>query len=133
MTEHEGAIEYDLITQTGHELKDVGRTLSWGALNSFIKYEKSDSALSLELNEDNYIWSTATKTNGILADIFDMLAQINANLVALAERRKANQIDRYPRPGVESTKTKHYGNSSMPIDEMRQWIEQRRRKHVGND
>ena len=128
MIEHEQAIEYDLLTQTGHELRDVGRTLSWDALTSFVTNLGNESALARELDEEYSIWATTVKTNGILADIFDMLAQINANLVAIAERSKAKPMPSYPRPGVEDDgeDVKHFGKGAVPRGEFRQWLEKKR-------
>jgi len=136
VTEHEGAIEYDLLTQTGHELQDVGRSLSWSALASFVINDGSDSALSRELDAERHLWATTTKTNGILADIFDMLAQINANLVAIGERKPSKQPAPYPRPGVEEKRenVKHYGKGALPRGQFRAWLEKKRKeRNARND
>ena len=37
-------------------------------------------------------WATPLKTNSILADIADELAQINANLVALGSHKPAKKV-----------------------------------------
>ena len=133
VAQHDGAIEYDLLTKTGHELKDIGRTLSWSALESFISYEPNDSALARELDDEYPIWSMRIKTNGILADIYDILAQINANLVAIGEGRESKQIKPYPRPGVEDTRdnVKHFGKGALPKGEFRKWLERKRREKNG--
>ena len=136
VTEHSGAIEYDLLTKTGHELQDVGRTLSWNALASFVMNVGGDSALSREMNADYHIWATATKTNGILADIYDMLAQINANLVAIGERKPSKTPKAYPRPGVEEKQenVKHFGKGALPKGEFRKWLEKKRKeRNARND
>ena len=133
VAEHDGAIEYDLLTRTGHELQDVGGSLSWGALASFVLNSAGDSALSRELDSEYHLWATTTKTNGILADIFDMLAQINANLVALGERKQAKEIKPYPRPGMEDRRenVKHFGKGALPRGEFRKWLEKKRRERNG--
>lgn len=130
VTEHDGAIEYDLLTQTGHELKDIGRTLSWDALASFVMYDSNDSALARELDEENSLWAKTLKTNGILADIFDMLSQINANLVAIGEHQASKPIRPYPRPGMEEKRenVKHFGKGALPRGEFRKWLEAKRRE-----
>lgn len=113
------------MTRTGHELKDIGRTLSWDALASFVRQCGNDSALSRELNTEAHIWSTREKTNGILADIFDMLSQINANLVAIGEGKRAKNAPLYPRPGTEERRksdTQHFGKGALPADELRKWM-----------
>ena len=136
VTEHDGAIEYDLLTRTGHELQDVGRTLSWGALASFVTNSDGDSALARDLDADHHLWTTTTKTNGILADIFDMLAQINANLVAMGEHRQSKQPKPYPRPGAEEHRddVKHFGKGALPRGEFRKWLEKKRKeRNARND
>ena len=134
VTEHDGAIEYDLLTKTGHELRDVGSSISWNALASFVLNSSGDSALSRELDSDYHLWATTTKTNGILADIFDMLAQINANLVALGTHRQAKEPKRYPRPVKDSEdNVKHFGKGALPKGEFRKWLERKRKEHGRND
>ena len=129
--DHREAIEYDLLTLTGHELTDVGRTLSWGALASFLAYEDRGSALDRDINGDDSIWSQSIKTNGILADIYDQLAQINANLVAIGSRSKAKPVKPYPRPGVEDGNVKHYGKDPLPVNELEAWFEKKRKEYNG--
>ena len=76
------------------------------------------------------IWGTQAKTNAILADIFDMLAMINANIVAVGSGKRAKKPKRYERP-VESNNTKKLGGKgALPHDELVEWIEQRRRAHA---
>lgn len=135
MTEHAGAIEYDLLTKTGHELKDVGSSLSWDALTSFISHGEPESALAKDMDEEYYLWSLRLKTNGILADIFDMLAQINANLVAIGSHEKAKPVKPYPRPGMESRRgdTQQIGKGALPRDEFRKWLAQKRKEHNGRN
>lgn len=135
MTEHSGAVECDLLTRTGHELKDVGRTLSWGALASFILHRDADSAISREIDGDYALWATTSKTNGLLADIFDMLAQINANLVAIGQHDKAKPVPRYPRPGMEqetgADNVKRFGRGALPRGGFRKWLENKRSERNG--
>lgn len=134
MAEHSEAVEWDLLTQTGHELRDVGGSISWGALASFLLHRRPDSALSQEIDGDWAIWATTMKTNGLLADIFDMLAQINANLVATGTHQKAKPVPRYPRPGMEDSGNdaiKRVGRGALPRGEFRKWLENKRREKHG--
>lgn len=116
---------------TGHELDDVGRTLSWGALDSFLDHLGEDSALLKEMNPEMAKWSSRTKTNTILADIYDQLAMINANLVAIGSRKAARKPKPYPRPGNKPQEdTRHFGSGALPKDELRKWIEGK--QHAGS-
>ncbi len=126
--EHHGAIEYDLLSKTGHELNDLGSTLSWDALSSFVSNLEADSATVREIEPELSRWSTVAKTNAILADIFDLLSAINSNLKAIGSGSRAKRPEKYPRPDKKN-KDKIF-TSSMPMAEMRAWIEERRRRHA---
>lgn len=128
--DHRGALEYDLMTRTGCELEDVGRSLSWGALGNFIKNLPLESATVRELKPEMSLWSTRFETNVILADIFDVLQIINANLVAYCNRHRAEKPPRYPRPFQKKNDDKtHIGSGALPPAELRAWFEKKRRLH----
>ena len=123
--EHSEALSYDLITRTNYQLDDIGGALSWGSLHSFIKYLPSDSAVAREAGKSS-VWDTRIKTNAILADIYDMLQLINANLVAFASGGKSKQnLTPYPRPGREDNTKRKFGKDAMPFNELREWIKER--------
>ena len=81
--EHDRALNYDLLTQTNYQLDDVGGSLSWGAFRSFIYGLRTDSALARDLGKATG-WDDTLKTNQILADIYDLLQVINANICQMA-------------------------------------------------
>ena len=70
-----------MITSAGVELNDVGGSLSWGAFASFVKNLGYDSAVFRAQHPNMAEWGSTLKTNIILADLFDVLCQINANMV----------------------------------------------------
>jgi hypothetical protein len=91
-----------------------------------------DSALMRELNPEAWTWASTAKTNTILADIWDMLAQINANLIAAATQKPARKFKPYPRPAGKKNEPEdqqHYGSGALPADELRKWFEEKRRMH----
>lgn len=121
--EHSQALSYDLLTRTHYQLDDIGGSLSWASLYAFIKNLESDSALAKDLGKTTG-WETTLKTNAILADIFDMLQVIHADLVAWASngKKKANNKP-YPRPGKgEDKNTRKLGSGAMPLDQLREWF-----------
>lgn len=77
-------------------------------------------------------WATARQTNIILADIFDKLAAINVNLMALGGK-KPKQPAAYPRPWREdqNKETRHFGKGPLPIAELDQWLERKRLEKHG--
>lgn len=127
---HHKALEADLI-KYGYEIKDVGHSLSWGALHSFISNIEPDSSLSRELNPDIYKWSTTLKTNTLLADIYDILALINSNLVAIGTHKQAKIPKPYPRPS-DKKDGKHIGDEAIPVTELKEMFVNKRRKRIRN-
>lgn len=86
-----------------------------------------------EINPDVAEWSGALKTNAILADIYDILAAINANLVAMGTHKSAKNPKPYPRPVKrEPENERHFGSGALPPDELRKWIENKRKEYAGN-
>lgn len=101
-------------------MSDVGRGLSWAALDSFIKNTPPDGALVREIRPDLYQWSTIAKTNALLADIYDMLAIINSNLCAKGSGKKAKKPKPYPRPGKNKNARKV--GTALPVSELHKKI-----------
>lgn len=122
---HGEALSYDLLTRTNYQLDDIGGTLKWSSLYSFIKNLDGDSALAKDMGHSTG-WETTLKTNVILADIFDMLQVIHADLVAWASggHKKANNKP-YPRPGREEDNKRKMGKGAMPLTELREWFRRR--------
>lgn len=132
IADHREAIEYDLLTRTGYQLSDIGSSLGWPAVRAFINHEPVDSAFVRELHPEFSTWATTAKTNAILADIFDILANINSNLVALGSGKPAKKPKPYPRPvKKEPENVKHFGRDPLPPDELRRWFEEKR-KNAGS-
>lgn len=132
--DHREAIESDLLRETGYELNDVGRRLSWDALDSFVKNLRPDSATARELEPELSVWATQAKTNAILADIYDLLSGINANIIAMGSGKRAKQPKRYPRPGQKDKNVRQIGggNSAMPVNQLKAWLEEKRKNDPRN-
>lgn len=122
-------MESDLL-KTGHEIKDLGHSLSWGALSSFVQNLGPESALAREVNPELYAWNTRLKTNMILADIYDMLAMINANLIAVGSRKRSKKPKPYPRPNKKED-GERIGSNAVPVTELRKLFASKRRKKNG--
>ena len=74
-------------------------------------------------------WSTTLKTNLILADIYDALNQLNANVIAIATGKASKRIKPYPRP-IErkdnGDNVKHYGSKPLPVQDLEKWFARKR-------
>ena len=115
-----------MISSAGIEIDDIGSSLSWGAFGAFIKHSPTDSALFQEIHPEIGNWGTVLKTNIILADIFDCLAQINSNLIAGFNHKKSQKVDKYPRSWAKS-KSKKVGTAVKRKD-LHEWMEKKRRE-----
>lgn len=127
IVEHPKALEGDLL-KAGYELKDIGHSISWGALFSFVSRLETDSCLAAEMVPDIHSWSTRLKTNIILADIYDVLALINANIVAIGTHEKTKKPNFYKRPNSSDDVGDRYGEGAVPVDELRRSFAEKRRK-----
>ena len=74
-------------------------------------------------------WSSQAKTNAILADIFDMLSQINANLVAVGSHKASKKTKPYPRPGDKEKRDKKLGKNALPAAELDSWLAKKRKAY----
>lgn len=115
--------------QTGHTLDDVGGALSWGALGAFLHKVDTSSAIAYEIEPDVASFASPFKTNAILADIYDMLAQINANLVAGFSRRRTTKPRRYPRPGDNDKR--RLGKDGVTVSELDSWFAKKKQQRGG--
>lgn len=111
------------MTRTRYQLSDVGGALSWSSLHSFLINIGGDSALARDLDKSTG-WDQTIKTNAILADIYDLLQVIRAEIVALGGT-KPRKIKPYPRPGADEDKKRKLGKGAMPLTELREWIKER--------
>lgn len=113
------------MTRTVYTLEDLGGALSWSSLNSFVKYLGGDSALARDLDKSTG-WDETIKTNAILADIYDILQVLNANLVGFITRgKKRTHIKPYPRPGRAENNTQRIGKGALPVEDLHEWIRKR--------
>lgn len=127
---HREALTYDLITRTNYQIEDVGGALSWGAFDAFIKNLGKESALARDLGFSTG-WESQTKTNAILADIYDLLQVINRNIVQSNSKKKINEkIKPYPRPGTEK-KPRKVGSKALPLRDLKAWMNRKRKQHKG--
>lgn len=125
--EHSEAITADLLRLTGHGIEELGGAISWHSLKSYLEHLPYDSALMRSLNAEQAEWATRTKTNAILADIFDMLAVINANLCGIGSGKKPKQPKPYPRPGKKEDK-QTIGSGAVTKQELEDFFERKRKK-----
>jgi len=127
-SEHHKALECDLLCK-GYELRDVGRSLSWSALLSFISELGPESYVAKDLEPELHEWTTTFKTNKILADIYDVLAMINANLVAFGSKKQSKRPKPYPRLKNNGDK---YGKAPVAPVQLRNMFVNKRKKRRRN-
>ena len=79
-----------------------------------------------ELHPEVEDWGTVLRTNIILADIFDVLAQINSHLIAGFSQKKSKKPEKYTRPWAKK-KLKKIG-TAVKRNELHEWMEMKRRE-----
>lgn len=123
MEEHGAALDYDLLTKTCYQLRDVGGALPWGALLHFVQFLPRDSALKSDMAPatDAERWTRGDATATILADLYDLLSQFRAEMAVKGSERKPRRPKPYPRPGVRPAGTQHLGKDPIPVSEFEGW------------
>lgn len=117
-------MEKDLLVRTGYCLDDIGGRLSWSALGAFLRRPDLTGEIAKDIDPELSLWSTQAKTNIILADIFDMLAMLNANLCAMGTGKRAQKPKSYPRPNDKDKQ--RIGKKALPMVELEKWFAQKR-------
>ena len=63
-----------------------------------------------------------------------MLAALNYNVLCMASKQKPQQPKPYPRPNQkEDENKKKIGKGALPVAELKEWFEQKRREHGERD
>ena len=120
--EHGAALEYDLLTMTHYQLRDVGGALSWGALLHFVQKLPRTSALSRELvpTTEEERWADGSNVSALLADIFDLLNAFRNEAAVKGTKHSAKRSKPYPRPWLKP-RTRHIGKGAIPISKFEEW------------
>lgn len=109
---HEGAVEYDLMTKAHATLDDVPGRIPWRALSSFVRHLGADSALYREMRPERGGWS---RTDTILADVFDALQECTRTVAAAHSTRRPKRAKPYPRPWAKERGTKTVGRGAVSV------------------
>lgn len=122
MRYHESALEYDLMTMTGRTLSEY---LDMGhegivALCHFVRHLGLDSKLAREMaGFEAGPFDSGTQTNALLAELFDVLAGINANLVQLSSKSRVKRPKPFPRPWRKDES--RIGRDPIPVSKFAEW------------
>lgn len=127
--EHGAALDYDLLTKTSYNLRDIGGALPWGALLHFVQFLPRDSALKsdMEPTTDAERWTRGDATATILADLYDLVSTLRNEMAAKGSGKKPKGIKPYPRPGKKKN-TEHFGKDPIPVAQFEDWWESRGRR-----
>lgn len=119
---HGAALEYDLLTMTRYQLRDVGGALPWGALLHFVHYLPRDSALSREITptSETERWMAGDATATMLADLYDLVAVMRSESAVKGTTHRAKRPRPYPRPW-RKPKVRHVGSRPIPVSDFETW------------
>lgn len=123
--EHESALDYDLMTRTGRTLHEYLAMGAAGivALCHFLRHLPLDSATAAEVSGYRGIaeWSQTTKTNILMADIYDNISAMRYAFVqSKSKKGRAKKPDPYPRPWRSDGK-KRIGRGAVPVSKFWGW------------
>lgn len=118
---------------TGHGVAEIGSAIPWRSVKALIDNAPISSALAKALYPEYAAWGSREKTNAILADIFDILAVINANLTAIGSGKRPKPPKPYPRPGASNPNERKIGRGALPHDELVAFFERKRIEHERHD
>lgn len=93
---------------------------------NFVTHLDDKSAFARKLSPEVAEWGSITKTNFILADIFDMLSAINFNLRQIAGGTNMQKPKPYKRPGKDNEQK--IGKGAIPVTDIRDWVKSYRKK-----
>lgn len=127
MSNHRGALAYDLMTKTPYTIDDVPERMSWTDLLDFTQHLPQDSALVREMFPEQVIYGNEMFTQAILMDIHDLLSFF-LYAYANAHKRKGATIDRpkpYKRPWAPEADEadRRIGSDPIPADQFDDWWE----------
>lgn len=87
---------------------------------NFVTHLDERSAFAKKVGPEAAEWGSITKTNFILADIFDMLSAINYNLRQIGGGKSIQKPKPYKRPGKDDEQ--HFGKGAIPVSDIRDWV-----------
>lgn len=126
MEKYGDSLEYDLFCRTGHSTKELGSTLDWATMYNFVTHLDEHSAFAKQVSPDAVEWGSITKTNFILADIFDILSAINYNIRKMVGGNNIQKPKPYKRPGKDNKQK--FGKGAIPVKDIRDWVKSYRKK-----
>lgn len=111
------ALEYDLMTKTAYTLDDLGRSLTWRALFSFVCGLDKTSLLWQQMNGDKKeeaLWEKQALIPQLLALLIDEVRNMQYIYASSHSKKPIKQPEPIPRPHIKkNSDTKHYG--SKPV------------------
>lgn len=119
---YEDSISYDLFCKTGKSLDDLGENIDWTTMYNFVTHLDDKSAFAKQVSPEAAEWGSTTKTNFILADIFDMLSAINFNIMQVSGAKNMQQPKPYKRPNSNKEDNNKYGKKAIPVTDIRSWV-----------
>lgn len=108
------------MTRAGATLDDVPCRISWRALGNFIRNLDVRSAYVRELDPDLCRWVAPESLRPMLADMYDLMAALNRNVVAANSKHRPRKPKPYPRPGKRDKGTV-IGKDPIPIKDFDEW------------
>lgn len=113
------------MTLIGIRLKDVPMTIGWDGLVVFARHLPPGSATMRNLADGGGEWadgwSSAFRTNELLAEVIDTLRVINWEYVSTHSKGHQKKPQMVERPWVKDGRTRKFGKGAIPRNKFIDW------------
>ena len=127
VTEHGGALDYDLMTMTIYTIDDVGGRLPVGSLAHFVRHLPPESATMRELypdEQEKILWSKGYATAQLVAALIDELRSFEYMYAKRNSRGGVRKPVPFETPWTKPTKrVQHFGSDPIRIADFDEWFD----------
>lgn len=129
MSDHGGALDYDLMTMTPYTLDDLGGRLSCRSLVHFIRHLPPTSATKREINgaptDEQMGWLTGNVTTQLIACLLDEVRGLQWMYQSAHSKSRVRRPKRFPTPWStdEELGVKRYGRDPIRVADFDAWFD----------
>ena len=132
VTDHGGALEYDLLTATGYTLDDVGGRLPLRALANFVRHLPVTSATKRELDgltAEQDDWVQGRVLSELMAILIDEIRGLEWMYESAHSKSRIRRPKRIPTPWStdEELGVRRYGKDPIPVKDFDAWWDEQER------
>ena len=128
MSDHGGALDYDLMTLTPYTLDDVGERLSCSSLVHFIRHLPLTSATKREINgitDEQNMWMRGDVTTQLVACLIDEISGLEWMYQSAHSNTRIRRPKRFPTPWAtdEDLGVRRFGKDPIRVGDFDAWFD----------